>query len=160
MQRHACLFLRSLLKCLTHFLICGLLAVPAFPQNTVTLQGRVRSDNGRTLTSGVTGRLETSEGMLVGEQPANSNGDFEFANLRKMPYLLIVKAEGFQQLQKEMDLGQAGIVAFVDLFLSAAATEKHDASDVPALTDASAPKKARKEYNKGSRALASKNLTE
>jgi hypothetical protein len=40
-------------------------------------------------------RIETSEAMLA-EQPANTNGYFEFSDLPKVIYYLTVTADGYQ----------------------------------------------------------------
>lgn len=53
--------------------LCGAQAELALGQEqTVRLEGKVRTDSGATLKSGVRVRVETGEGELVAEQPANS----------------------------------------------------------------------------------------
>jgi tetratricopeptide (TPR) repeat protein len=127
----------------------------------VTLRGRIRTDKGQTIPSGVTVRLETSDGLQVGEQPANSNGDFEFGGLHRISYRLTASAEGFEPAQKDLDVSQAANIVFVDLYLSPVTkTKLAPAASLPALTDQRAPKKARKEYEKGRNALQAKNLAE
>src|SRR5437016_13828008 len=63
-------------------------AFPATGEQTVRLEGRVRTD--------ASVALETDQGQLVAEAPADSNGSFYFDNLRKTSYRLIVTADGFE----------------------------------------------------------------
>lgn len=134
--------------------------LPAGGQQTVTLVGRVRTDRGQAISSGVNLRLETTEGLLVAQQPASSDGEFEFASLRKMSYRLTVTAEGFQPHQQDLDLGYGATKVVINVFLSSAAKSKPLAGALPALTDSGASKKARKEHEKGLQALGSKKLSE
>jgi tetratricopeptide (TPR) repeat protein len=158
-RRFACLSRKSPWGILAFLGLWALCAVPARGQTAVTLRGRVRTDKGQTIPVGVTVRLEIADGLLVGEQPANSNGDFEFDGLRRIAYHLIVSAEGFEPTQKDLDLSQAVNIVFVDLYLSPVMKIRlPPAASLPTLTDQRAPKKARKEYEKGRTALDAKNL--
>lgn len=129
-------------------------------QQTANLEGKVRTDDGVTLLSSVTVRLETAQGELAGEQPANSNGMFEFANLEKRVYRLTVKAEGYQTYEQILDLGRAGGKLIVSVQLTPLSKVRQATPVLPALTDERAPKEARKNYETGARALKDKNLNE
>ncbi len=135
-------------------------AVPAACQQTVTLEGRVRTDNGQTIPSGVNALLETGEGMLVARQPANSEGQFQFDNLRKISYRLTITADGFQPAQQNLDLAYGANKVIRNIFLTPLAKTRTVTKALPALTDNSASKKARKEYDKGVHALEGKRLSE
>lgn len=125
----------------------------AICQNTASIEGRVRTENGQSIPVGVTVRLETAEAKLVSEQPANSDGQYQFANLAKMSYRVTASAHGFQTAQQEIDASYAGGKAYVNLFLKPSRKANSDSPNLPALTDIRAPGRARKEYEKGVRGL-------
>ncbi len=161
MQRQASCFTAALRIIVLFILACWVFSVsPAACQNTASIEGQVRTDEGRVIPFGVTVRLETGEGMLEGEQPANSAGYFEFDNVLKTAYRVIATAEGFQPAEKDIDLVYSANRVNVNLFLSPVNKTRLVSSALTTLTDMSAPAKARKEYEKGVRALGSKNLQE
>lgn len=91
-------------RLLASLMICLALASAGLAQ--VRLEGRVRTDTGEPIRSGVNVRVETEEGQLVAEQPANSEGAFHFDSLpKKNNCRLIVTAEGFERSQEGLDLG-------------------------------------------------------
>jgi tetratricopeptide (TPR) repeat protein len=98
--------------------------------------------------------LETLQGMPVEAQPANSHGEFEFTDLRKESYRLTVSAEGFQTLERDVDLRFTTSRVVVNLFLTPVGQSKSVQSAPAVLTDQLAPKKARDELVKGDRALS------
>ena len=142
-------------------LVCAMLvSVAVAQQQTVHLEGKVRTDSGDTIRSGITVRLEDADGQLVTEQPANSDGAFDFPYLRKMNYTLIVTADGYETVQEHLDLsyGPTIQVASVTLRPTHKVTLAPGAGE--ARTDSRAPKEARKEYEQAVGALAAKNLNE
>ena len=128
-------------------------------ERTVTLQGWVRTDNGTTITSGVEVRIETSEAMLA-EQPANTNGYFEFSDLPKVTYHLTITADGYQTYQETLDLSHAAGKALVNVYLSRSEPQRPAVRPSSTFTDNNASKKARREYEKGARELQARNLSE
>jgi tetratricopeptide (TPR) repeat protein len=131
------------------------------PSRLVTLGGWVQGDYGRSLPSGVTVRLETDEGMAAGAQDANAAGYFEFLGLAPAHYRLSVTASGFQPYEQELDLRSVGNRLNINIQLSP--TNKSKALPPPeasSFTDTNAPKKARKEYQTGARALREGKLSE
>ncbi len=135
---------------------CLFCAIQLFPQTTMNLEGRVRTENGKTLPHVALVRLETSEGMSVGSQPTDTDGNFRFDGVRKIPYRLVVTADGFRPAQNDVDLSQRAGTAFVDIYMT---PETPSRTQVPiARTDDMAPKKARKHFKKGLEALQAKNL--
>jgi tetratricopeptide (TPR) repeat protein len=140
-------------------LALGLLcAVTLSGQNTVKLVGRVLTEQGQALTSGVSLRLEAEDGALVAQQTTDSSGHFEFDDVAKHRYRLSATAEGFQPLEQNLDLTQAADTSVVSLLLRAASGAKSPAGGISSLTDTSAPKRARKEHEKGIRAAHSGDL--
>jgi len=130
-------------------------------QDTVTLGGWIQADYGGSVTNGVTVHLETSEGMNCGDQPVNTAGYFEYVGLAKTHYHLTVTAPGFQTYQQDLSLGTVGDKLVINVHLSPAPTTKSLPPPASSsFTDNNAPKKARKEYEKGAGALRDKNLPE
>jgi len=150
--RSACLLISFLLG------IELLAPTPAAGQGTVRLSGQVVTYTGRTVPSGVTITVETESGERAAQTPANSDGRFDLGDLRKLRYRLIVTAEGFETWQQEIDLGQGASQYTVRITLTPLNKVKESSAAALALTDAQAPKTARKEYEKGSRALAAREL--
>jgi len=139
-------------------ILCATLASVALAQQTVHLEGKVRTDAGETIRSGVTVRLESDEGQMVTEQPANSEGAFDFNYVRKMDYVLIVTAEGFETYQERLDLSIGPMIKVCDVRLR----PTHKVTVAPGAaaprTDSLAPKTAKKEYEQAVSDLAAKNL--
>jgi tetratricopeptide (TPR) repeat protein len=133
---------------------------PVASEETVTLSGQVVTYTGQTIPSGVTITLETESGERAAQTPANSAGRFDIVGLKKLRYRLIVTAEGFETWQQDIDVGQVGNQYIVRITLTPLNKVKEIAAPAPALTDGQAPKTARKEYEKGSRALAASQLDE
>jgi tetratricopeptide (TPR) repeat protein len=149
--------------CLTLALAAGcwlLSAVRAEAQNTAALEGSVRTDQGRTIPSGVQIRLETEDGQVAASVPANSDGRFEIPGLLKTHYRLIVTAEGFRTHEERVDLGTAANQVMVDIFLSPAMKTKVEPSPLSSRTDANASRQARKEYEKGTQAFTKHKLSD
>jgi tetratricopeptide (TPR) repeat protein len=133
------------------------LASVSLAQQTVHLEGKVRTDAGDTIRSGITVRLENDEGQLVSEQPANSEGAFDFPYLRKVNYRLIVTADGFEPYQEPLDLSYGPTIQVVSVTLR----PTHKVTVGPsaaARTDNLAPKNAKKEYEQAGSDLAAKNV--
>jgi len=143
---------------------CGLLLLMALTraraQQDVDLNGRVRTTQGVVLSSGGMARLETDEHAFVAEQPVNTGGEFYFLHIPKRQYILTVTAEGFETFQQALDLGVTGSTYIVNVTLSPSGKAPHAKSSPPALTDAQAPKEARREYERGEKALAANKLGE
>jgi Tfp pilus assembly protein PilF len=134
--------------------------LPSSSQATVTLTGQVLGAGGTVIPSVINLSLESSEGVLVEHQPARTDGQFEFSNLRRTRYRLMVTAEGYEPFQQNVDLGLTGGTVVLNVFLTPARKKAAGKSASSALTDDNAPKKARKEFQKGSRALAEDRLVE
>lgn len=138
--------------------LCVIFADVALGQQTVRLEGRVRTDAGVTLKSGVNVRLETEEGQVVAEQPANSEGAFHFENLPKTSCLLIVTAAGFEPYRESLDLGYGATRVFRNVSLVSSGKVTDGAGAAQLRSDGLAPKDAKREYGKAASDLAAKNL--
>lgn len=99
--------------------------------------------------------LETVEGETAEQQPLDATGAFEMAELQKIKYVLVVKADGFKPYQQEIDLGYTTDVYFVNIMLTPISAVVR--RPPPALTDLQAPKDARKAFAKGRQALDQRN---
>ncbi len=122
--------------------------------------GQVRTIAGGPLPLDITVFLEEAEGVVAAQQFVGTDGKFEFDHLKKNLYRLVVTAKGFQTASLDGDMNYDAS-RFPTVYLSPLV--KKSAS--PALptetaTDLAAPRKARKEYEKGARALQSGNLEE
>lgn len=148
----------SLARMLLPACLCGLGVVSALAQTFGSILGRVRTESGGVIPSGVNIRIETSEGTPVDRRPATSEGQFEFTGLRKIAYHLTVTADGFQPFQEDVDLGHGADKAILNIFLTPIANSKRPPSAPGSKMDAKAPAKARKEYEKGLRSLARRDL--
>jgi len=141
---------------------CGLLillaSAPALAQMDFDLYGRVRTDQGVVLKSGATVRLETPEHQMVAESPVNTGGEFYFLHVAKRTYILTVTAEGFETYQQEIDFGEVAGRYVINITLSASHKTPRATTSAPALSDAQAPKEARREYEKAEKALEAHKL--
>ena len=140
-------------------LLCSILVSEAHGQQTVSLEGTVRADGGAAAVQGARVSLETANGVLVSQHPADSDGQFHFESLLKMTYRVKVTADGFQPLEQELDLRITGGKVFVSLMLTPAGKASKSWKAIPAITDNKAPKKAHHEYEEGAKALQAENLS-
>ena len=122
-------------------------------QNDMTLHGQVQTKDGRAIPGGVTVTLETRDGVPLASHPADWNGNFEFVGLNAAIYTLSVKADKFQKYQQTLDFTDARVTYHtVNIVLSPIDKPAVNLAALPSLTDQAAPKNARKDFEKGSRA--------
>jgi tetratricopeptide (TPR) repeat protein len=137
---------------------CGLPAQEGrLTAGQVDLNGRVRTDQGGTVKSARV-RLETLDSEAVADQPVTTAGEFYFPAVAKRIYYLIVTAEGFETYREQLDLGAGPNVFSVTVTLIPANKMPERSAPPPALSDAQAPKEAKREYEKGVKALQSRKL--
>jgi tetratricopeptide (TPR) repeat protein len=148
--------------CSAYFLgvlvLCGAQTQLELALGTVRLEGKVRTDSGVTLKSGVRVRVETREGELVAEQPVNSEGAFKFDSLPKRECRLVVTADGFEPYREALDLGYGSTFFVRNVSLAPLRKFGEAAGAAEPRSDSLAPKTAKKEYEKGAGDLAEKNL--
>ncbi len=143
--------------------LAGMLALCASPadcQNqNFAIQGEVRTADGSPIPDDVTVRLMEAGGITVGTQFVGTNGKFNFPDLTQDLYQLNVTAKGFQTVTLQVDMHFVAS-RFPTVYLRPIGEKK--TALVPgsstSVTDLSAPKKARSEYEKGERDFQSKNL--
>jgi tetratricopeptide (TPR) repeat protein len=128
-------------------------------RQTVSLDGFVRGEGGQAITSGAVVRLESDNSELIAEQPVTTAGQFDFSNLPKRRCRLIVTAPGYEKYSSYIELGRGANNFFVNVtLLRPLAKVKVNTSDLPSRTDQTAPKGAKKEFQKGDRALQARDL--
>jgi Carboxypeptidase regulatory-like domain/Tetratricopeptide repeat len=122
------------------------------------LQGRVYGEGGKSLPNARV-RLETSEGDSVVEELSDEQGSYNFGGLTRAVYHLSATLDGYETFRQTVDLTRSAFRTIVDIAMTPL-NRGTSPSEPPALTDVSAPKKARQEYQKGMRALAAQRLQE
>jgi tetratricopeptide (TPR) repeat protein len=128
-------------------------------QETFAVEGQVSTDRGTPVPAQVNMRLETVGGQLVADQPADSRGQFRFTNLEKSAYRLTVTADGFQTVQQWLEI-RRGVGRFPITITMTPVEKATPKAETVSVTELNAPKKARKEYEKGHRAFLEGNLPE
>ncbi len=144
-------------RLLGSLIVCLATATAGLAQ--VHLEGKVRTETGEAIRSGVNVRVEKEDGQLVAEQPANSDGVFHFDSLPKMNNCrLIVTADGFERSQETLDIAYGGASMTRYITLRPLRKVVADGAAGEARTDSLAPKNARKEYEQGTSDFAAKSL--
>jgi tetratricopeptide (TPR) repeat protein len=141
------------------FFLLVLSAAPGFCQETFTVEGQVLTDRGLPPATIARLHLETADGQVVADQPADSRGQFRFINLTRQSYRLTVTADGFQTEQQSLDMVRGHARYMITITITSQEKAKSKGANV-SVTDLSAPKKARKECEKGQRAFQKDNLPE
>ncbi len=124
------------------------------------VEGTVRLEGTRKDTTKAVVRLEDLQGGVVGEAQVSTNGQFNFADLPEAQYTLIVTADGYDTYVERLDLTTGGGMPGIYITLRPTRNEENTAPNSVARTDATAPRKARQELEKGERASAAQKLSE
>jgi len=124
------------------------------------VQGTVRFEEGKKIAAKAVVSLEDPRGRVVGEETVSANGQFCLSGLPEMQYTLIVSAPGHETYVQPLDLTNGGGMHTVSIILRPIKNEATTAISGGARTDASAPKKARKELERGLRASDERKLSE
>ena len=136
------------------------LNVPSTSLHDITLHGQVKSRDGQVISSGVMVTLRTQEGVTMASRPAGPTGNFEFDGLPPAIYILTVTADNYQTYQQNFDLTDGfTFLRAVQIFLLPLDSPKVNLNSLPSMTDQAAPKRARKEFEKGARAWRENNST-
>ncbi|MGH9352367.1 MAG: tetratricopeptide repeat protein [Terriglobia bacterium] len=120
----------------------------------VNLQGRIRTNQGLTLPTGIRVEVQTDAGVDAAQQFATPEGEFSFPGLPKGIYSVTITAEGFQTYQKTVDLTLTGDSYFLDVYLNPENPQTRGSANLLSRTDRLAPRSARKEESKGEQAVA------
>jgi Tfp pilus assembly protein PilF len=121
------------------------------------LQGRVYGEHGQNL-SRVRVQLETPEGDMVAEEFSDDQGRYSFGGLTRGVYHLTAIGDGYETYRQTVDLTRSAFHTIVDIGMSPLKGSGGPPGEPPALTDMSAPKKAKAEYQKGMQALAANRI--
>lgn len=123
-----------------------------------TIEGQVRTTTGAPLPSVIRVRLEVAEDIVVEQQLADSTGKFAFYELKGQTYRVIVTADGFQPAAADVDMNYVAS-RFPTIYLIPAKPKKTPPPPAESVTDLAAPKKARKEFEQGYKAMSENDLT-
>lgn len=115
--------------------------------------GQVVTEEDAVISSGVTIAVQSRDGTPMQEIRADSQGRFEVPNLFRQTYILSVKAAGYYPYQYYLDLKDGGVGPVTLRFVLTRAPTRKTTSPLPALTDMSAPKNARKLFKSAVQAL-------
>jgi tetratricopeptide (TPR) repeat protein len=128
----------------------------------VSVAGQVTTEGDQVIASGVRAVVETTEGWRMAERAGDSQGRFQIDNLPsgRKPYRLTVTADGYYPVQEELDLRSAGGTVTVRVVLTRVSKAQQPDESLPELTALSAPHKARKAFERGTRALQAHQLTD
>ncbi len=140
------------------------LAASAGAQETLQVEGQVLSNQGIPIPTAADVKLETLEGSLVGSRPTDSRGLFSFINVPRGYYRLTASAEGYQTSQQPVDVRRgAGARFMITIMLTPIGQSQSrpaNNGDTVSVTDLSAPKRARKAFEKGERELSAEKVKE
>lgn len=146
------------LAALASLLVVGA-ALAECQNQSFSIQGEVRTADGSPLPNDVTVRLMQAGNVTVGTQFVGSSGKFIFSDLSQALYQITVTAKGFQTVTLEVDMHYLAS-RYPTVYLRPMGEKK--TASVPgsstSVTDLSASKKAKAEYEKGDRDFQSKNL--
>jgi len=141
-------------------LLLILRAAPGLCQETFSVEGQVLTDQGIPPATTAHVHLEARDGQVVADQPTDSRGQFKFINLTNAAYRITVTAEGYQTQEQWLD-ERHGLLGRYLLTITLIPLDKAKSKGANvSITDLSAPKSARKEYEKGHRAFEEGNLPE
>lgn len=131
-------------------------AAPQIGGEVVRLEGSVFAERGERV-SGARVRLESEEGDEVFEIEVNEQGRYAFAGLHRAIYHLVATAEGYETTRQSVDLTRSPSRSIVDIMMAPLRAEGTSREPV-SLTDAKAPRKARKAYDEGMKDLATNDI--
>jgi tetratricopeptide (TPR) repeat protein len=121
------------------------------------VSGQVLTEQDTVIRSGVTIVVARRNGWRSAEIHPDPQGRFEVPNLYRQTYLMTVTAEGFYPVQLYVDL-KDGVGPVTLRIVLTRAPRRKTTKPLPALTDMSAPKNARKVLGKAVQALRANRL--
>lgn len=143
-----------LAACLAASLAAALPLLAQFHRE-VTVHGSVRTDQGTVIRSASV-RLETESGELAATATTSTNGEFSFTAPAADNYSLIANAEGFEPYRESVDLGEGPDTYEKVIVMTPARKALAQKAPPPALSDAQAPKDARRDYEKALKEIESR----
>lgn len=134
--------------------------LPPGDTSVVSLQGTIQLEGGKEHGPGAKVQLLDDRGYIAAEDYATSGGQFHLEGLRPTVYFLNVTAVGYTDYNQMLDLTTVGNSLFINITLSPSSISEVPTVSPPSRTDAMAPKKARKEFEKGELATKLKKTDE
>lgn len=131
----------------------------ALCQGIASINGQVTTQNGNTIPFGVTLRLETNQGQLVAEQPADSGGHYEFDGLYKIDYQLVVTAKGYRTAIVPANLRHSAYSLTLNIQLTPKNKISYNKGNITSVAELKIPRRAKKEYRKGLHAFKAHHLS-
>src|SRR5215475_3951078 len=103
MFRHSLINLFAKLACsvLAALLLCCSLDGQAQAQGN-TLRGKVRDSDGRNMAPVIVD-LQTGNGQPVNQTVTNNEGDFYFAGLEGISYIIVISSPGYQPVNQRVE---------------------------------------------------------
>jgi len=129
-------------------------------RNEGKIEGAVRLEEGKEGLAKAVVRLEDLQGGIVAEETVSANGQFSFSGLPEVQYTLTATAEGHETYVQRIDLSATGDMLALNIILRPLKNEETSTISAAARTDATAPKKARKELERGDRASGERKVGE
>jgi tetratricopeptide (TPR) repeat protein len=126
---------------------------------TPAISGFVAYDHGQGTPTGVVVRLETREGVFVGQVWTGSSGKFEFFRLPQGVYVLLVRHTGYKPVRMLLEYFAPIAGILVDLVPEDSATPTSPGPAV-SIRELNIPPKAQAEYQKALNALSQKKPAE
>ena len=118
-----------------------------------TVSGQVVTEGEAAIPSGVTIVIETRDGKRSADIHPDAAGRFEIVILVRQTYVMTIRAEGFRTQELFLDLKDGSDEVLTVKIVMHRAPNTKSSSPLPALTDLSAPKSARKLFQGAVHAL-------
>lgn len=156
------MIMRSILYLLAFALLLAFATGSVFAQNdsdqslpggSFEITGQVSSPDGRKLIQFVSVRLERG-GSLVDQRTTDSTGRFRFSRLNPGSYFISANAPGFKVPPQQVDISRFSPRIHLLLQLVPDGETFRTRPSAPGVVNANVPEKARREFEKGSTALA------
>ncbi|HUI40569.1 MAG TPA: carboxypeptidase regulatory-like domain-containing protein [Terriglobia bacterium] len=121
-------------------------------RRSVTVHGTVRTDQGAVLKS-VSVRLESGSGEPAAATTTSTSGEFSFEAPAGADYVLIANADGLEPYRETVDLGEGPDTYEITIVMNPLRKAMEVKAAPPALSDAQAPKEARRDYERAQKAI-------
>jgi tetratricopeptide (TPR) repeat protein len=133
--------------------------IPGAGRGFRTVSGQVVTEGEVAIASGVTIVIEAHDGKRSADIHPNVQGRFEVPGLYRQTYIMTVTAEGFFPQELFLDLKDGEGAVTLQVVMHRASRTK-SSSPLPALTDLSAPKNARKLFQQAVHSLQANHVDE
>ena len=147
------LALASLLTFVTNSVFAQNESDQSLPGGSFEISGQVSSPDGRKLIQFVSVRLERGGG-LVDQRTTDSTGRFRFSRLNPGSYFISANTPGFKVPPQQVDISRFNPRVHLLLQLVPEGETFRTRPSVAGVVNANVPEKARREFEKGSAALA------